>query len=60
MSETEQDTTATAKEDERRALWSDLPDPAAPEEMTTSEDTTPPTPDLVPDPEHEFMIRHAG
>ncbi|MGI8873179.1 MAG: hypothetical protein ACR2KP_02405 [Egibacteraceae bacterium] len=63
MSETEHDTTAAAaaaKADERQARWSELPDPVTPEEAQTSKDTTPPAPDLVADPEHEFMIRHAG
>lgn len=69
MSETEHDTdatdaapssTAAAKADERQALWNELPDPVTPEETETSKDTTPPAPDLVADPDHEFMIRHAG
>lgn len=47
-------------EEERRSQWSDLPPPVAPEDMTTSEDAAPPTPDLVDDPDHEFFIRHAG
>lgn len=63
MSEPEHDTAAAAaaaKAEERQALWSELPDPVTPEETQPSKDTAPPAPDLVADPEHEFMIRHAG
>lgn len=46
--------------EKRRELWRELPSPIEPEDTTTSEDVSEPQPDLVPDPEHEFMIRHAG
>lgn len=51
---------AVDKAEERRQRWSDLPDAVAPEETTASQDSVPAPPDLVDDPEHEFMIRHAG
>lgn len=45
--------------DRRRARWSELPAPVAYEETRASQDATVQAPDLVADPEHEFMIRHA-
>lgn len=50
---------AAAKDAERRQLWSDLPEPVAPEDTTASHDPVAPQPDLA-DADHEFMIRHMG
>ena len=53
------DPTTTAAE-ERKEQWSELPAPIDPEDTVTSEESQPPAPDIVADPDHEFMIRHAG
>lgn len=59
MADNEHDA-AAAKADQRRAMWSELPTAVPPEETTPTKESEPPPPDLVADPEHEFVIRHAG
>ena len=59
MAKTEPATNADRAE-ERRELWSDLPETVAPEDTTPLKDEAQPQPDLVGDPEHQSMITHAG
>jgi hypothetical protein len=47
-------------EEDRQRRWSVLPPAVEPDELTTSEPSALPPPDLVDDPGREFFIRHAG
>lgn len=51
---------AASEAEKRRQRWIALPSPVALEDMTTSAQASLPPPDVVFDPDHEFMIRHAG